>query len=525
MKKLTIAKVLIVLLTLSACSEDFLDLYPLDQEVSTNFYQTEEQGFQALVAVYDALTMQSMPGGSWAPFLTVSDMLSEDCFAGGSDANDGAQQQQLNTYNIPTTSGIVHTLWRKNYTGIFRANLFLEKLDVIDASDEFKTRTIAEAKFMRAYFYLELVRFFENIPLLTSTIKGPSEYTQFQATPKEVYDQIALDLYEAIPDLPETLPAAELGRITKWAAQSLLARTYLFYNGVYGAELYAGSVEVNSSVVLEYLEDLISRSGHGLLDNYGDNFRLASEFGEESIFEISYGDNLAWWDWNYVQGGAGNLAAQQLGPRVTSSDSWDRGWSFGPVSQVLVDDMAGDPRLKYTVLTEYEIDSVFAVEGKGKLVKGYQHTGYFSKKYSSDAEHWSSDGQFELNRTCNYRVIRYSDVLLMAAELGSANAQTYLDEVRGRVGLGSVPANNDNILAERRLEFALEGIRYFDVLRQGLSKAEAEFTVTGVRGPLYTDDQSLYDHTFKPATKGFLPIPQAEIDLLGDAFEQNEGYY
>jgi hypothetical protein len=160
----------------------------------------------------------------------------------------------------------------------------------------------------------------------------------------------------------------------------------------------------------------------------------------------------------------------------------------------------------------------------GTLVKGYQHTGYYSNKYSSDAEHWSADGQFELNRTCNHRVIRYSDVLLMAAELGSGNAQSYLDQVRDRVGLPSVPATMENIMRERRLELSLEGIRYFDVIRQGMSVANQEFTVVGVRGPQYIGDQLIFDHTFNPATKGFLPIPQTEIDLSGGLFKQNTGY-
>ncbi len=112
----------------------------------------------------------------------------------------------------------------------------------------------------------------------------------------------------------------------------------------------------------------------------------------------------------------------------------------------------------------------------------------------------------------------------MAAELGSGSAQDYLDKVRGRVGLGTIPASLANILAERRLELSLEGIRYFDVLRQGLSVAEAEFTDIGVRGPNYIGDQLLFKHTCKPATKGFLPIPQAEIDLSGGSLVKNEGY-
>lgn len=500
----------------TACSDDFLDLKPLDQEVTSTFYKTEDQAMQALVSIYDVLGYDETPGISWAPFVTVSDMLSDDAFAGGADANDGMEEDQLNTFNIPTNNVLVHAIWVKNYTGIYRANLLLEKIGGVESSDEFKARLTAEAKFMRAFFYFEQVSYFENIPLLTATIKGPSEYNQPQAEPSAVYNQIALDLVESMDGLPESVSPAEAGRITKWAAQGLLARVYLFYNGVYGQELMAGNQTIDRTAVLNYLEDLITNSGHDLFENYEDNFKLAGEFGIESVFEISYGDTPPWWDWGYVRGGEGNLAAQMQGPRVSNSNNWNRGWSFATVSQKLVDDLKDDPRYEWTVLEEGELD--------GTLEKAYQHTGYFSQKYSSDAEHWGSNGQFELNRTVNRRVIRFSDVLLMAAELGSPNAQEYLDRVRDRVDLGSIPATPENIYKERRLELSLEGLRYFDLLRKGVSYANQELTVVGQRGPLYVGDQVIFDVTFNPVTRGFLPIPQTEVDLSAGTFVQNQGY-
>jgi len=511
---ITVALASIFLLT--NCSEEFLDRQPLDTTVSTNFYKTEQDAKMALIAIYDVLGYQSAPGVSWAPFITVSDILSDDSYAGGGDANDGMDENELNIFNIPTTNKLVHATWLKNYTGIYRANLLLEKIYDIDASEEFKARVVGECQFLRAYFYFELVRFFENVPLLTETLKGPSEYQQSQNTPAEVYNQIATDLVDAYNVLPASISSNEKGRISKWAASVLLSRAYLFYNDVYNTDLDANGTTIGSSDVLNYLEELIASSGHDLFEDYSMNFHLSGEHGIESVFEISHGETPAWWDWGYVRGGEGNLAAQMQGPRVTNSENWDRGWSFGTVSQKLVDFMGSDPRVEHTILFESDLD--------GDLNYGYQHTGYYSKKYSSDAEHWATGGQFELNRTCNFRVIRFADVLLMAAELESPNKQTYLDKVRNRVGLPSIPATSENILAERHLELALEGVRYFDVIRKGMDYAGQELTTTGLYGPGYEGDQVIFDVTFNAATKGFLPIPQSEIDLSGGKFIQNSGY-
>ncbi|MGL1889261.1 MAG: RagB/SusD family nutrient uptake outer membrane protein [Reichenbachiella sp.] len=501
---------------LLGCSEDFLDRPDLINEDSQNFYQTEDDAMSALVACYDGIQIQS-DGTAWAPYLTVSDVLSDHAYAGGSDANDGMSYQQLNTFQIPAENSQVSTIWGKNYIGIYRSNLFLEKIGDIDASDEFKARTSAEAKFCRAYNYFELVKFYENIPLMTETIKGTS-YDLPQADPVDVYNQIALDLYEAIADLPEDIPSSERGRISKWAAQSFLARVFLFYNGVYGADLMAGDVTLNSAAVLDELEDVIGNSGHDLLPDYAMLFRLESEYSIESVFEIGHGDSPGWGDWGYIPGGEGNLSAQLQGPRAEGGGgAYNRGWSYAPVSHKLVDQFdPTDERLDATILYEAETGMV--------VTHGFQHTTYFSQKYTSDEEHWGADGSLELNRTCNYRVIRYADVLLMAAELGSPNAQSYLDRVRIRAGLASIPATADNIFNERTLELGLEGLRYFDVLRKGMTYATAELTQDGERGADYEGEQVNFNTTFDPATRGFFPIPQQALDLSNGNFSQNDGY-
>ena len=139
----TLTVIVLVMLTIG-CSEDFLDRQPLDQEASTNFYQTEKDAMMALTAVYDALGYDQMPGVSWAPFCTVSDILSDDSYAGGSDPNDGMDENELNTFNIPTTNLLVKATWMKNYIGIYRANLLMEKMDQITMEEDKKARMLAE---------------------------------------------------------------------------------------------------------------------------------------------------------------------------------------------------------------------------------------------------------------------------------------------------------------------------------------------------------------------------------------------
>jgi starch-binding outer membrane protein, SusD/RagB family len=501
--------------------DDFLDLQPKDARVESNFYKTEADAMEALVSVYDVLQWNTVTGFHPTPMLM--DIASDDAFAGGSSRTDAPNIIEVDMHNIRPANPEIHGLWKKHYIGINRANLLLEKIDGIEASPEVKKRIIAEAKFLRAYFYLDLVRTYENVPLVTKTLVNPNEYNQPQAAPKDVYNQIAKDLEEAIPDLPASTIRVSQGRVTKWAAKALLARTYLFYNGVYNAQLQAGTTTVDATRAFNHIKDIIANSGHTLLTEYADNFKKSGEYSPESVWEIAYSDLNPWWDWGYIQGGEGNIQPQMQGPRVLTpgTENYERGWSFAPATQSLYDAFeANDPRRDATLIIETEL--------KGGLDKGYQHTGYFSKKYTTSKDYTPTAGQTELNWGNNYRSIRFSDVLLMGAELslkaGGGDAQVFLDRVRTRVGLPSVPATLDNIFKERRVELALEGQRYWDLLRQGPNVAAQKITVNGKRGPLYTGDQVDFNVTFKDKTKGFFPIPQSEIAISNDLIKQNAGY-
>ena len=258
---------------LFGCSEDFLDTTPQGTLFTTGYFQTEEEVEQALFGVYDVLGHQKGQKGDafplpWAPYLIISEVLSDDAYAGGQDAGDGADENEFNTFNISTGNEIVRSIWTRNYFGVYRANFVIQVAEALEnTTDEFRSEIIAEAKFLRAYFYFEQVRFFENIPLILDVV-SPSEANRPQVDPSEVYDQIATDLVDAIADLPEDHGASR-GRATKWAAQALLARVFLFEDGVYGNGMNANGTVVTSNFVLGELEEMMLESDHALEGEYG----------------------------------------------------------------------------------------------------------------------------------------------------------------------------------------------------------------------------------------------------------------
>jgi hypothetical protein len=506
---------------LTGC-KDFLDLKPLDNRVEQNFFKTESDANEALTSVYDVLQWHTNAGGGgFSPDPLLSDIASDDSFAGGGSRSDAPEMIHIDQHKISPTNSLIRTYWSNHYNGIYRANLLISKLPGINASDDFKKKVLAEAKFLRAFFYLDLVRSFENIPLILAP-QNPSEYCQPQATPKQTFTQIVTDLEEAIPDLANSTLRDNKAHATKWAAKALLARAYLFYKGVYNDELTAGDKTINAQAALNHLKDIINTSGHDLLDNYEDIFKRSNEFSVESVWEISYSNDNPWWDWNYIQGGEGNMQPLQQGPRIADDPNYNTGWSFAPVTLSLVNAFeANDPRKEATILFQ-------ETELTGSVTTGYQHTGYYSQKYTTTKEYTPALGQYELNWGNNYRSIRFADVLLMAAELdlmaGEGNAQNYFTRVRDRVNMPFKAVSIDNIFLERRVELALEGIRYWDLLRRGQTAASQAITIQNVRGPGYTDDQADYNITYNSATKGFYPIPQSEIDLCGGILSKNDGY-
>lgn len=489
---------IITILLFTSCSSDFLEVRPVGRVLEANFYQTQDQAFEALVAVYDVLQWNDQNG--FTMFRPLLDAASDDTHAGGSDASDQPSWVAWDEFTVNADLGPQLGFWQKYYTGIYRANLFLEKIEGIDAvTPQFKSRTIAEAKFLRAKFYFDLVRLFGRVPLILNTLGTDGYYTVNQAASTEVMAQIETDLNEAILNLPETVNGNELGRITKGAAQGLLGRVLLF-----------GNDDSKMGTAASVLEDVINSGLYALEGNFGDIFKTNTEFGVESVFEIVYSDNsIADW-WMFGSGrGEGNVGIQFVGMRDYSGPTYATGWGFCPVSLDLVNFMQGDPRFDHTII------DVSTLQG-ASFTAGYQNTDYFVRKYAPLAANTAGDGAIPLNWNNNIREIRYADILLMAAEAivrsggSDATAQSYLNQVRARVGLPAKSSTGSQLLediyTERRLELACEGHRFFDLVRTN----QAATVLT--------------DKGFTAGKNEVLPIPQSELDLSNGALTQNPNY-
>lgn len=483
------------LLTTASCSKSFLELEPRGTELEDNFYKNQEQVYQGLIAVYDV--MQWGNSGGYTMKMPLLSAASDDAYAGGSDASDQPSWVAYDDFTLDAFRGPQLGLWQKAYTGVYRANLLLDKIEKVqNLSPAFKARTIAEAKTLRAYFYFDLVRFFGRVPLILGAIPTAELYSQKQVEAPAVYAQIEKDLKEARPDLPLTLPVAEYGRFARGVATAMLGKVIIYQNAQNRmAEAAALLKEVNTS------------PAYHLLPNFGDVFRPDNKFHAESILEIPHSNLAAWGDWGWINGGEGNVAPQFIGAADYNGPTFSSGWGFAPVTESLVDAMKNDPRFVHTI-----------IDGKAMQAQGakynarFQNTDYFIRKYAPVTAYRSNVGTAEINWPINEIEIRLADTYLLEAEAlvrGGADAnraQYLLDTVRHRVGLTSLPATLDNIYKERRLELATEGHRFFDLVRSGKA-----VEVLGPRG-------------FKANKNEVLPIPQQEIDVTNKVLEQNKGY-
>ena len=501
-KYLIIAAGLSIAFNLSSCKK-WVDYNPHQDFVTTaqDYLQTETDYRTMQVSVYTPVQWLNQ-------VVPIGDIASDNAVSGGESASDVLSLQQIDDFTLTAVNGTLADIWQSSYEGINRANYMTQykAKNLQGKAIEFagKDAMYGEVYFLRAYFYFNLVKMFGDVPLFTDKRLSLSDSKSLKRSSKLlVYQQIELDLNNAIAVLP--IVQQQKGRITKFAAKALLGKVLLYQNK------YDAAVPV--------LQDIINSNLYSLVPNFGSIFLLSGANGNESVFEVQYSNASPYYNWGGATRGQGNYAVQQCGVRGlngTEGMPYAPGWSTNlPTQNLAAAYQAGDQRKNITVL------DIAAYKANNPTLNityqdaPYKNTGLYNQKYLP--KKGETSGQVELNYDNNQRIIRYADVLLMAAEASEkstasndANAQQYLNMVRARAfgdnahnitATGSVLY--DAILAERRLEFAMEGDRFFDLVITGRAAATL-------------------GTTFKAGKHELFPIPQTEIDISG--ITQNPGY-
>ena len=532
MKKYRNIFILILTLLIAGCSDSFLDLEPLDEKTESNFYKTPEDASLAVIGCYDGLqrVWEDFPA-----FPFISSVLSDNCF-GGTGSSDGFGIQMVDEFDkgrSPSDLNYYESLWTSYYAAIYRCNKYLEEAEGIvwNGHDALQAQYESEVKFIRAFCYFDLVRLFGHIPLLEVATTDNIE----QAAPADVYALIASDLKFGADNLPDTPYSSDWamqndGRVTKWAAASLLARVYLYYTGYYNeAALPTKEGSLTNANVLAYLEDVITNSGHDLLSDFASLWPAASvddyagEGNMETVFAIKYTYTS-----DYNGNADGNHWMVMVGMRNTNIYPYGQGWGGATVLESLYDlYSADDTRRNASIIAVEEEDLDLDIDTQR------EYTGYYIKKYSPMSnEDGSSTAvgvggvNFQIGQYQDFVSIRFADVLLMAAELGSPNAQHYFNQVRERA-LGSayteIALTPALLMKERRLEFAFEGLRYWDLLRHGISQTAAAINVSEIE-VLDAGEPVSKRIIFDESTMGLQQIPYNQIVLSNGTLQQNTGW-
>jgi len=456
-----------------SCSEDFIDV---ESNQETEEALTADRAPELVNAVYNSLLRWEVSSFAWTG---ISSIASDDADKGSIPGDTGADKNLLDALNITPTIISAAEVWSGHYDAIQRANQAISRISSFEMDVELQNRLLGEARFLRALMYFRLTQVYGGVPLITdiTSLDDINADILARKTKAECYAFIEDDLRFALEALPlkSEYPASELGRATKGAAQTLLAKVSMYQSK------WDDVVSLTNAVIIS--------GEYGLTTNYEDIWKDEFENNIESIFEIQA---------RGVPPAAGVDKYSTI-QGVRGESGW--GWGFNTPSQELLD--------SYTP-NDLRRDATFIFPGEtlfdGRAISiNVPNIGYNQKAYSSILTESELTGK-------NVRILRYAEVLLMNAEAKSivgGDVATPLNAVRIRAGLNSATdLTTEAVWAERRLELAFEHDRYFDLVRQG--RAAQVLNSKGI--PFVAGKHEVF------------PIPQEQIDISGGALVQNPNY-
>ena len=548
---------------LFAACDDFLDTDNLTMKDTSNFPLNETDAYQMVNGIY-AVMNRNLADPEEDPFF-IFDIASDDRLGGGSQSNIGAQgvDRLMNAY-----VDWMKPLWQQRYAGINRANNALESIDNVTnwTSETTKKQYLCEIYFLRAWYYFNLAQVFNGVPLVLSTV--PQNLPR--STADEVYAQIASDLKNAIEIGPSTkYPDFGEGRVSKWAAEGMMARVWLFYTGFYQkSELpLAEGGSVSKSQVVAWLEDCIQNSGFGLVSDQRNlwpytnpytakdylydqenNLNWETDENKESMFAVKMSNKAGWSADDHLRH---NRIVEFYGLRKTNESAFPfsvQGYSNGPVCEKLWTDWAEDPDYagdyrrvgsicdRAVEIPNYPGDKAKEVENTNLLAKKYigceAYNEDHSGRYLSYAYYYGSENNRQSGLTQSLVWLRFADVLLMHAELSDGkviyNGKNGVNAVRQRAGLGDIPYSLANLKKERRYELCFEALRWNDLRRWGDVTEKVKNQVgnkilnQGIAGEYaFTND---FMQRYKDTGGGFFKIPEDQVTLSEGVLEQNPGW-
>lgn len=499
----------VVLLTASSCNNDILNVDNPNTITTGQFWKTEDDAHRGVNAIY-AMFYKNGGFNRWIYFRL--DLTSDEGFSKSPwiELGDWTRFQYVN-YNF--WEGNVNT-WRDCYKAIFRCNQVLAYVpDIPFANQQDKDRLLAQAKFLRGFYYYYLALLWENVPIILEPSK-PDDLPQ-QNTLEEVWQQVEKDLTEAAAVLPPQWNDPNVGRPTKGAALALLGKTYMQQHKWQQAK-----------EAFDYLVTGEGKSYYDLVANFRDNFTEMNENNKESVFEIQFSSVNKGGEGEGPQSNMGSNRQQFFAPRgIGWSDGQARNWMVNEFKKEKTKDGKLDERLRWTLFYA-NLEEDFGDKTYGRDWEWNEDEAWF-RKYQRDYERNNEDYYSGVN----FRVIRFADVLLMYAEAlneigNTADAYPYVNRVRARANLNTLEAahpeiGNDKdkfrerLKIERELELCGESVRWADLKRWGDLDSQEAVDKVAARDPDFEN--------FVVGKSIRLPLPQIEVENNTN-LSQNPGY-